>query len=445
MKSQPRWRFPLGLIVGLAAGLGFALAHVSGALAPFYHAVGLHALVPGHGTHDKAGPATSGHAGHGGMIMPSGKGEPSTVPGYSVVTIAPERQQRIGVRLGQVERGTLLMSVRAVGVIEPDQTRLKLIQTRINGWVTKVHVNFVGEKVKRGDPLLDIYSPDLLSTQEEYLLARENSKAEGPKVSLNSVALAARRRLELWGVPADEIRALEKTKKARDVLTLRAPITGRVLERKVLEGSYVEPSSQLYRIADLSVVWLQAKVYEYELPHVEANKTVHFSLLSEPGKKYRGKVAFIEPFVDETTRTVKVRVAVPNPKELLKPGTYADLKIDHDMGQGLLIPDSAVLQTGERALAFRALPESRFEPVQVTLGSRFGDRFEVKAGLAEGDTIVTSATFLIDAESRLKSAVSMPGGHHHSSPSPQPSDSGHDQGHGEKKMPAHKGTHVHEH
>jgi Cu(I)/Ag(I) efflux system membrane fusion protein len=341
------------------------------------------------------------------MTMPqAGSGEPSKIPGYSVVEISPERQQLIGVRTGHAKRDRLLMSIRAVGIIEPDQSRLYRPHTRISGWVTKVYVNFVGQNVKKGDPLLEIYSPDLLATQEEYLTALEGGQ--------KPLAAMARRRLELWGVPADEIRDLEKTRKARETLTLPSVITGRVLERNVLEGARVEPEMELYRIADLSVVWLQAKIYEYELPHIEIGQPVRIILASQPDKEIKGKVSFVEPVLQETTRTVKVRVTIDNPKDEFKPGMYADLVIAHDMGEGLLVPESAVLRTGVRNLAFRVLPENRFEPVEVKLGPyQFNERFQVLAGLSEGDEIVTSAGFLIDAESRLKSATSAMSGHQH--------------------------------
>jgi Cu(I)/Ag(I) efflux system membrane fusion protein len=224
----------------------------------------------------------------------------------------------------------------------------------------------------------------------------------------------ARRRLELWGVPADEIRELEKSRKARETLTLPAPISGRVLERNVLEGARVEPEMELYRIADLSVVWLQAKIYEYELPHIEIGQPVGIILASQPDKETKGKVSFVEPVLQETTRTVKVRVTIDNPKDKFKPGMYADLVIAHDMGEGLLVPESALLRTGVRNLAFRVLPGNRFEPVEVTLGPyQFNERFQVSTGLSEGDEIVTSAGFLIDAESRLKSATAAMTGHQH--------------------------------
>jgi Cu(I)/Ag(I) efflux system membrane fusion protein len=423
--------FLVVLGIGLGVGGGLVAAHFTGRLAPVYHLLGLHFA---HEQHDDQGTTApmGGHAGHGGMSMAQGGGEPSAIPGYSIVKITPERQQRIGVRTGKVERGRLLMSIRAVGIIEPDQSRLAHIHPRVSGWVTKVHVNFVGQDVKKGDPLLELYSPDLLQAQLDYLLAFESWEKEKTD-SQRRLVDASRRRLELWDVPAEEIKELEKTKKARDTVLRRSPIKGRVLERNVQEGSYVEPAADLYRIADLSVVWLQAKIYEYELPHVELAQPVTVTVPALPELTYRGEVSFIEPVLQETTRTVNVRVAIDNPKNHYKPGMYADLTIDHDMGEGLLVPEEALLRTGERTLAFRVLADYKFEPVEVTLGGRFKDRYEIKAGLSEGDEIVTSAAFLIDAESRLKSALSSMSGHQH--------------GAGEKKpeKPADKGHEHHMH
>jgi Cu(I)/Ag(I) efflux system membrane fusion protein len=375
------------------------------------------------------------HAGHGGMSMPpAGSGQPSKIPGYAIVEISPERQQLIGVHTGKVKKDRLLMSLQAVGIIEPDQKRLARLHTRISGWVTKVYANFIGQNVTKGDRLLEIYSPDLLTTQEEYLTALGGGQT--------SLAAIARRRLELWDVPADEIRDLEKTKKARETLVLRSPISGRILERNVLEGARVEPMTELYRIADLSVVWLQAKIYEYELPHIEIGQPVHITLASRPEREVKGKVDFIEPVLQEITRTVNVRVSIDNPKDEFKPGMYADLVIDHDMGEGLLVPESAVLRTGTRNLVFRVLPGNHFEPVEVKLGPyQFKGRFQVLAGLSEGDEIVTSAGFLIDAESRLKSATSAMGGHHHGAAmqQPVPSSKG-----AEEKMPEMEHEHHHD-
>jgi len=324
--------------------------------------------------------------------------------------------------------------------VEPDQTRLARIHTRVSGWVNKVQANFVGQAVKKGDPLLEIYSPELLTTQREYLIAL--------KTGDDSLAAAALRRLRLLGVSEEEVHELERTREARDTLTLRSPIEGQILDRNVVEGSYVEPAAELYRVADLSVVWVQARVYEYELPHIEIDQHVHLSLLSQPGKRFHGKVSFIEPVLQEATRTAKVRVVVKNPDGVLRPGTYADLEIQHDMGSGLLVPESAVLRTGERALAFRVLEGGRFEPVEVTLGARFGDRVQVLKGLEEGEEVVTSAVFLIDAESRLKSAVGTPAGHQHGSPPAAPDKTGEHDAHqhdAAAPKPDAGGAHEHHH
>jgi Cu(I)/Ag(I) efflux system membrane fusion protein len=402
------------LALGVAAGAGLVWAHYAGHLRPLYHALGLHFA---HQQTDHAAESTqaapAGHV-HGGMSMPkTGGAEPSKIPGYALVTIVPERQQAIGVRTGKVEHGLLRMSIRAVGILEPDQSRLFRPHTRISGWVTKVHVNFVGQNVKKGDPLLEIYSPDLVATQQEYVNALAAWEQAGKTEALRRLMDASRQRLELWDVPADEIQELAKTRKPRESLVLRSKISGRVLERNVQEGSYVEPAMELYRIADLSVLWLQAKIYEYELPHIELGQPVQVSLVSKPGVTIAGKVSFVEPVLQETTRTVKVRVVIDNPKDEFKPGMYADLVIEHDMGHGLLVPESAVLRTGERDLTFRVLPGHRFEPVEVKLGGRFQGRYQVLAGLNGGDEIVTSAGFLIDAESRLRSATAAMTGHDH--------------------------------
>jgi Cu(I)/Ag(I) efflux system membrane fusion protein len=418
------------LVVGVALGATLVAAHFTGRLTPVYHRLGLHWLHDGSnqsedGRESQPGGAHAGHAGHGGMgTSPTDRGEPSSIPGYSIVKITADRQQLIGIRTGKVECAPLEMSTRAVGIVEPDQTRLARIHTRISGWVTKVYINYVGQDVKKGDPLLEVYSPDLVQSQQDLVLAIDNWETQGKTGPLRRLVDATRRRLELWGVPGDELDELEKTRKVRDALQLRAPINGRVLERTVQEGSYVEPAADLYRIADLSVVWLQAKIYEYELPHVGIGQRVHISVPARPDlKNIEGEVSFVEPVLQEVTRTVKVRIVLDNSKDQFKPGMYADLVIDHHMGHGLLMVESGLLRTGLRVLAFRVLPENRFEPVEVTVGARFGERVQVLEGLNEGDEIVTSAAFLIDAESRLKSATAGMSGHQHGSETPKPTES----------------------
>jgi Cu(I)/Ag(I) efflux system membrane fusion protein len=390
--------------VFLGAGI---IAHFTGLLTPLYHHLGLHATAGANQDSDM-----EDMPGMPGMKMPKRQGQQamkSSIPGYSKVTISADRQQRIGVRTGKVKHDDLLMSIRAVGIIEVDQKKLARIHTRVSGWVTKVYVDYVGQDVEKNAKLLDIYSPDLVATQDEYLIALDAKN--------KSLAQSSLRRLQLWGVPDDELKELAATKKTRDTLALRSPIKGRVLERNVLEGSRVEPANELYRIADLSVVWLQARIYEYELPHVKVGQKAQIKLLSQPETTFKGEVAFIEPVFQEITRTVKVRIPIKNTQELLfKPGMYADVTIDHEMGHGLLVPESALLRTGERDLAFRVLGEGTFEPVEVTLKGRFGDWYQIQPGpLKAGDEVVTSAVFLIDAESRLKSALGGMAGHQHGS------------------------------
>lgn len=330
-----------------------------------------------------------------GMEMGSMSGAASAVPGYGPVKVSTEIRQRIGVTVGTVEKAPLTMSVRTVGIVRPDETKVARIHLRTEGWVEKLFVNYTGQPVKKGDPLLSIYSPQFLTTQQEYLTAKKGGQTD--------LADLARQRLELWGVPAEVFEQIDKTGKPQRNLTLVSPITGTVLEMGVLEKEYITPQKELYFIADLSAVWVQAKVYEYELPHVELGMPATVSIPALPGQKLVGKVVFVQPTVEEKTRTVEVRVELPNKDGLLKPGMFAHVEIQHTMGEGLLVPTTAVIRTGERDIAFRVEAEGRFVPVEVKVGEfRFGDRFQVLAGLKAGDKVVTSANFLIDSESRLR-------------------------------------------
>jgi Cu(I)/Ag(I) efflux system membrane fusion protein len=274
-------------------------------------------------------------------------------------------------------------------------------------------VSFTGQKVKAGDPMLSIYSPAFFTAQREYLVALQAAKAM-PSPDQQIMVDVGRRRLELWDVPKEEIESLEKTGKALTALTLRSPISGTVLEKKAFEGQYVAPQDELYMVADLSTVWVQAKVYEYELPHIELNMSVAVTLPAFPDREFSGKIAFIDPTVEEPSRTVQVRIELPNDQNQLKPGMFANILISHKMGEGLTVPSAAVIRTGRRDIAYRAEGEDRFVPVQVVISQfKFEDRFQVLQGLRAGDTVVTSANFLIDSESRLRAGgaamAGMPG------------------------------------
>jgi Cu(I)/Ag(I) efflux system membrane fusion protein len=359
-----------------------------------------------------SGAGEGGHAEHGGggMNMPgmemgrSGTGQmdaPSSVPGHATVMIPGELQQRIGVRIGRVEKGPLKMSVQALGIVQADETRIARVNIKTEGWVDKLFVNFVGQQVRKGDPLLSIYSPQFLSTQQELLnsLRVEGTLGGGQR----TLADAARRRLELWDVPAEEIDQMVQAGQPRKDLILRSPISGTVLEKRVFEKQYVTPDKELYVIGDLSTVWVQARVYEYEIPHVEIGQPATVTIPSLPDRDFTGKVVFIQPTVEEITRTVQVRVELPNREGIFKPGMFAQIAITHPMGEGLLVPTSAVLRTGERDIAYRVEPGDHFVPVAVKLSPiQFGERYQVLDGLKEGQQIVTSANFLIDSESRIR-------------------------------------------
>jgi Cu(I)/Ag(I) efflux system membrane fusion protein len=335
--------------------------------------------------------------------------------------IPGELQQRIGVRIGRVERGPLKMSVDAMGIVQPDETRVARISIKTEGWIEKVFVNFVGQTVRKGDPLLSIYSPQFLSTQQELLNALQAERGgKGDKSNFlerpggdfaknglipfsSSLAEAARKRLELWDVPADAVDDLVRTGRPQKDLILRSPIDGTVLERNVFQQQYVTPEKELYVIGDLSTVWVQAKVYEYEIPHVELGQPATVTISSLPDQRFTGKVVFIQPTVDETTRTVQVRIELSNKDGIFKPGMFAQISIRHPMGDGLLVPTSAVLQTGERDIAYRVESGDHFVPVAIKISPiQFGDCYQVLEGLKEGDPIVTSANFLVDSESRIR-------------------------------------------
>lgn len=389
------------LVVAAGLGAGLWYAHGRGWLEPAYARVREWAA--------KSGQAKTGEGGMG-MDMPgmdmgpeAGGATSSGVPGHAAVVVEPGLQRRIGVTVGRVERAPLRMSVRAVGIVRPDETKVAHIHLRTEGWVEKLSVAFTGQVVRKGDPLLSIYSPEFLRTQLDFVTAKRSERTRALAGAQNSLADLSLRKLGLLDVPAQELKELERTGTPRDTLTLRSPLSGTVLEKNVFEKEYVTPERELYVVADLSSVWVQAKVYEYELPHVELGQPATVTVAALPGVEFSGKVVFVQPVVEEATRTIQVRVELPNRDGRLKPGMFADIVIAHTMGEGLLVPTSAVIRTGERDIAFRVEQDERFVPAEVEISPvKFGDRFHVLKGLDAGDRVVTSANFLIDSESRLR-------------------------------------------
>jgi membrane fusion protein, copper/silver efflux system len=327
------------------------------------------------------------------------------------VKISSTKQQLIGVRTDTVKRETLKRTIRAVAQIQIDETKIARIHVKIAGWVDKVHVDFIGKLVRKGQPLFSLYSPDLLSTQQEYLIARRAEKdlASAPfeEVSKGAETLlqAARQRLRLWDMSDEQIRQLDETGEVNRTTTMYSPIDGFVLKREVFERTYITPETELYEIADFSTVWVNAEVYEYEVPYVKVGQSAQMTLSYFPGKPYTGNIVYIYPTVDPMTRTVKVRLEFPNPNFELKPDMFADVQLNIGYGTQTVVPQEGVLDSGSEQIVFVALGDGYFEPRKVQLGPRLEDRVVILSGLKAGETIVTSGNFLIDSESRLKNAM----------------------------------------
>ncbi len=373
----------------------------------------------GHAGHSATAPAKADDLDLSGLTMESLQKEGKMVevaPG--TVQISPERQQLIGVRIGTVEKRPLQKVIRTNGRVEFDEKRLATISPKIGGWIEELYVDFTGAPVKKGAPLLTLYSPELVSTQEEYLAAlrarQELAASPYPEVAASGNALveSARRRLRLWDISEEQIRELEQTGQARKSLTLYSPYGGIVLEKMAFKGMRVEPGMALYKLADLTVVWLIADIYEYELPLIRLGQQASINLSYLPGEAFTGKAVFIYPYLDAQTRTARVRFEFANPRGTLKPEMYADVEITIRLGDKVAVPEGAIIDTGIRKVAIVEKGAGYFEPRDVKLGTKAGDYYEVLDGLKVGERVVTSANFLIDSESRLKEAVGGAGHQH---------------------------------
>jgi len=335
--------------------------------------------------------------------------------------ISPEKQQMIGVTYGVVTSSSVSKSLRAVARLAFDETKIIRIHTKVEGWIENVYVDFIGKQVTKGQPLISIYSPDLLQTQQEYLLAlRGRSElSESPfreaVAGSESLLESARRRLELWDISETQIKDLEARGKPTKALTLYAPTNGFVLARNAFSKQRVTPDVELYQIADLSTIWAIADIYEYEASEIKIGQSATMTVSSYPGKTFKGQVSYIYPQLDNATRTLKVRIEFPNPDFTLKPDMYANVELKIDYGKKLTVPQEAVLDSGSEQLVFVALEGGYFEPRKIQLGAKVDNNFIVLGGLKPGERIATSANFLIDSESKLKSAAAgmgMPGMNH---------------------------------
>jgi Cu(I)/Ag(I) efflux system membrane fusion protein len=331
--------------------------------------------------------------------------------GQNTVTISPERLQTIGVKFDLVKPQALAKAIRTSGRVEIDERRLAHVNIKLEGWIDTLLVNSTGERVRKGQILFTVYSPELVATQEEYLLALKSGRTLGgsefPEVAEGAKSLldVTRRRLGLWDITEDHIQDLERTGKVLKTLPIHSPITGTVIKKVAVAGIHVNPGDELYTIADLSRIWIIADIYEYELPFIKAGQAATVTLSYDPRTVLTARVGFIYPTLDPQTRTAKVRFELDNPGERLKPDMYANVELAIPLGTRLAIPRDAVLESGERHVIFIHHGGGKLEWRNVKLGAQAGDWVEVVEGLKEGDHIVTSANFLIDSESQLKAAV----------------------------------------
>ena len=336
------------------------------------------------------------------------------------VTIDAQRQQLIGVRTETAQRVTFAPTTRATGMVRYDETRLTEVNVKLDGYIRDLYVDYTGQPVARGQRLFSFFSPDLVATENEYLLAlrtRDELTAALPTQSqptpqaieakdyADRLVAAARQRIAQWDLPEDQIRMLEESRQPLAAVTFPSPAGGYVIEKQAVRGMHVTPGQPLYKIADLSVVWVEADVYERDVSSVRIGAPATVILDAYPAETFAGRAIYIYPYVEEQSRTVKVRFQFPNARGRLKPGMYANVELQSASRTGLTVPADAVLDSGTQQVVFVAEGEGRFTPRTVKAGVRLGDRVEILAGLEEGEPVATSATFFLDSESQLRAGL----------------------------------------
>jgi membrane fusion protein, copper/silver efflux system len=346
-------------------------------------------------------------------LVPVYEGEqPQGAPG--MVKIDPVTIQNIGVKTTLIERRRLTHDIRTVGRVAYDESRVRRVSPKVGGWIEEQHVNFPGQVVEKGEKLLEIYSPELVATEQEYLTALHyrgrlvESSLEEAVAGSQGLVQAAETRLRYWNITDAQIKALRERGEITRTMVLHAPFKGIIVEKKIPEGGYLQPGQTVYGIADISTVWVYADIYEYEAPWLKLGQPATMTLAYQPGTSYPGKVVYIYPYLQNMTRTLQVRMEFPNSKRFdLKPDMWADVTLHAVVArEGLAVPIQAVIRTGKRDIALVALGGGRFAPRDLRLGPQAGDDFEVLDGLHEGDRVVTSAQFLINSESSLQAAIS---------------------------------------
>jgi membrane fusion protein, copper/silver efflux system len=365
------------------------------------------------------------HAGH--TMQPTAAMEkqaakfqaPQTAPQEEVteetpqVEISSEQQKLIGVKTVKVSLKSIRKVIRTVGRIEADERKLATINTKVEGWIEKLHVDYTGRYVKKGEPLVEIYSPELLATQQEFLSILKWAKQPGDKKKDDTLGLmlakdataaldAARQRLRFWDISDAQIKQIQQSGKPVRTLTLYSPVSGFVTQKMAVLGIKVMPGEKLFDIADLSTLWIIADIYENELPLVKVGQQAKITLSYFPGKELSSKIDYIYPTISADTRTAKIRLTLPNPGGQLKPQMFTNVEIKISLGKKLVIPESAVIDTGTSQVVYVDKGEGAFEPREVELGLRADGSVEVLRGIKAGEKVATSANFLIDSEAQLK-------------------------------------------
>mgnify|MGYP001574210291 CR=1 FL=1 len=366
-----------------------------------------------------AGEPAAGHVGHGGVLPPA---QPQAAPGPQAseqeapaVEIPADKQELIGLKTAAVSVQPLQKVVRTVGRIEYDETRLATINTKFEAWIERLYVDYTGKYVKKGEPIAELYSPELFATEQEFInllkWSKEGKETSSPLLAgmltgdAATILDAARQRLRLWDISDAQIRKLEETGKPMRTLTLYSPVNGYVVQKAAIQGMRVMPGDKLVDIADLSTLWVLADIYEYELPLIKVGDAATIRLSSLPDKVISSKIDYIYPSISGDTRTVKVRFVIDNLEGRLKPQMFTDVEIHINLGKRLAIPEDAVMDTGIRQIVYVDKGNGFFEPREVTLGVRAQGMVEVLKGLTAGEKVASSANFLIDSEAKLKGVV----------------------------------------
>ena len=336
---------------------------------------------------------------------------PSSETALVPVSLTPQRMQSIGVKTGTVEYRQVHDEIQTTGSVEVDETRLAEVQVRFAGWIQKVYVDSIFKPVQKAQPLLTIYSPELVRTENEYLLAKQNrgllaqSTVPGVASGAGTLLSSAMERLKQWGLPERDIQELEETGQVKRDFEIDSPTSGLIIERNALPTMYVQPGTKLYSIADLSTVWVYAQLFQNDIGRVKLGDAAVITVDSYPGRTFPGRVSFISPQLDQTTRTARVRLEIANPDMKLSLGMFVNVKLDLALGRQLVIPASGVYQSGTRQIAFIDHGDGHFEPREIETGARAGEDFVVTKGLRAGERVATSANFLLDSESQLQAAM----------------------------------------